>query len=113
MAKVIIIEDEPAAVNELKILMEQEEGFQFMGHAGTLRDALKLIRDQQPDLVFMDINLYDCMAFDILNEYADRHDWTVWSYIGIYDYDDESLWILFFGASNTAAAIYEYESIDP
>ncbi|WP_206365157.1 LytR/AlgR family response regulator transcription factor [Sphingobacterium corticibacterium] len=68
MAKVIIIEDEPAAVNELKILMEQEEGFQFMGHAGTLRDALKLIRDQQPDLVFMDINLYDCMAFDILNE---------------------------------------------
>lgn len=32
--------------------------------------------------------------------------------IGICDYDDESLWILFFGASNTAAAIYEYESID-
>ncbi|MBD1431636.1 hypothetical protein H8B06_02265 [Sphingobacterium sp. DN00404] len=33
--------------------------------------------------------------------------------IGIYDYDDESLWILFFGASNTAAAIYEYEPITP
>ncbi|MBD1431634.1 response regulator transcription factor [Sphingobacterium sp. DN00404] len=68
MKKVIIIEDEPAAVKELKTLIEQEEDFQFLGHAGSLEDALKLIREQQPDLVFMDINLYDCLAFDILNE---------------------------------------------
>lgn len=42
-----------------------------MGHADVMGDALKLIREQQPDLVFMDINLYDCLAFDILNELED------------------------------------------
>ncbi|GGC35204.1 DNA-binding response regulator [Parapedobacter defluvii] len=67
MNKVVIIEDEPAAINELKVLIGQEEGFELMGNAGTLDEALHLISRIQPDLVFMDINLYDCNAFDILN----------------------------------------------
>ncbi len=67
MNKVVIIEDEPAAVNELKALIGQEEDFELTGHTGTLDEALHLINRIQPDLVFMDINLYDCNAFDILN----------------------------------------------
>ncbi|WP_353127656.1 LytR/AlgR family response regulator transcription factor [Parapedobacter pyrenivorans] len=67
MNKVVIIEDEPAAVNELKVLIGQEEDFELMGNTGTLDDALHLIDHIQPDLIFMDISLYDCNAFDILN----------------------------------------------
>src|SRR5690606_18927871 len=65
--KVVIIEDEPAAVNELKALVAQEEDLKFAGEAGTLNEAVALLRRLQPDLVFMDINLYDCSAFDVLN----------------------------------------------
>ena len=67
MKKVVIIEDEPAAVNELKVLVAQEEDLEFAGEAGTLDEAVALLGSQQPDLVFMDINLYDCSAFDVLN----------------------------------------------
>lgn len=68
MIKVIIIEDEQAAINELAVLIGQEEDFALTGTAGTLDEAKELIAQQSPDLVFMDINLYDCTAFDILNE---------------------------------------------
>ena len=67
LKKVIIIEDEPAAANELKILIEQEQDLELTSEAGSLDDAVALLSNQQPDLVFMDINLYDCSAFDILN----------------------------------------------
>jgi|GEM_PF-4614103 len=33
MKKIIIIEDEPAARNELEILVAQEEGFQIVGQS--------------------------------------------------------------------------------
>ena|GEM_PF-4428341 len=52
MKKVIIIEDEPAAINELKVLVSQEEDLEFIGEAGALEEAVALLRSQQPDLVF-------------------------------------------------------------
>ncbi len=67
MTRVIIIEDEPAARKELQVLIEQEHDFEVLGYAGALNEAIRLIETQQPDLIFMDINLYDCNAFDILN----------------------------------------------
>ena len=68
MKKVIIIEDEPAATEELKLLIEKEADFKFSGATGSFDEAVDLIQNQQPDLVFMDINLYDCNAFDVLNQ---------------------------------------------
>src|SRR5690554_3236825 len=67
MKKIIIIEDEQAARNELEILIAQEEDFQIVGYAKALEETKQLIEVQKPDLIFMDINLYDCSAFDILN----------------------------------------------
>lgn len=68
MKKAIIIEDEPAAIKELKLLLEQEEDLHFVGTAGTFAESIQLFSEQEIDLVFMDINLYDCTAFDILHE---------------------------------------------
>lgn len=67
MKQVIIIEDEAAAAQELKLLVEQEEDLHIVGIAGTYEEATQLFAQQQTDLVFMDINLYDCTSFDILN----------------------------------------------
>lgn len=69
MEKIIIIEDEAAARKELEILIAHEQGFQIVGHAKGLEEAKKLIQKQQPDLIFLDINLYDCSGFDILNAF--------------------------------------------
>lgn len=68
MKKAIIIEDEPAARHELEALLAMENDIQISGHAEALQQAVDLISHQNPDLIFMDINLYDCTAFDILNE---------------------------------------------
>jgi len=68
MNNVIILEDEPAARNELTTLLEQAPDFNLVGYAGALAEAKHLIQTAAPDLVFMDINLYDCTAFDVLNE---------------------------------------------
>lgn len=67
MKSVLIIEDESAAQRELTALIEQEDDLRIIGYAAAMDDAVDQIRKYHPDLIFMDINLYDCTAFDILN----------------------------------------------
>lgn len=94
MKKAIIIEDEPAARNELKALLASERDITIAGYAEDLLNAVLLIKNEKPDLVFMDINLYDCTAFDILNELENLPPHTIF----VTAYDQYAIKAIKFGA---------------
>ena len=72
----IIIENEEAAYKQLQAAITAVGGIQNFGMAKTVRDGLALIKKTQPDIVLMDIELDDGLAFDILNQ-LDRTDFDV------------------------------------
>lgn len=70
MIKVILIEDELQARNGLKkILNLIEPNLSIIGETGLVKEAIRLIDTQKPDLVFMDIELEDGSSFDVLEQF--------------------------------------------
>lgn len=65
--KVIIIEDEIAAYNNIKGLLYQvDESIEILGNLDTVAASVEWFRThEQPDLVFMDIQLADGVSFNI------------------------------------------------
>jgi len=68
--KVFIVEDEPHARNELLRLLEKSgEDVKVLGFADSIEDAVFwLNQNQQPDLMFFDIQLSDGLSFEIFNQ---------------------------------------------
>ena len=67
MLRTLVIEDEYHSREALKnLLSEFCEGIQVIAEAESAHDARIAIRDNDPDLVFMDIELGDGTAFDVL-----------------------------------------------
>jgi len=68
--KVFIVEDEPHARNELMRLLDKSgEDVTVLSFADSIEDAvLWLNQNQQPDLMFFDIQLSDGLSFEIFNQ---------------------------------------------
>lgn len=72
MIKAILIDDEQHCIDRLSGLLGQYEG--AIELSGTYRDideGEKAIRSQRPDLVFLDIQIGDATAFDLLRRIGD------------------------------------------
>lgn len=68
MITVAIIEDEPAVRKEIAYLIQQETNTELVGWADSVHKAIKLLEEKQPDVIFMDIQLKDGTAFDLLKK---------------------------------------------
>ncbi len=69
MIKTIIIEDEVNVRNALrKMLTILEPSINVIAETGYVSDAVKLIKTEKPDLIFLDIELEDGTGFDILRQ---------------------------------------------
>ena len=66
--KTLIIEDEPAIRKELEWLVAQEKSLRLEATAHSVERALQVIKEINPHLILMDIQLTDGTAFDILNQ---------------------------------------------
>jgi len=67
--KVIVIEDEINARKVLIFLLNQLfPDMQIVGEAGTVSKAKELVLSQQPDLIFLDIELEDGNGFELLDQ---------------------------------------------
>ena len=70
----IIIEDEQNYISSLEIMLKQSFPWvNIIGKAGSVSDAVGLLNFANPSLVFLDINLPDGTAFDILEKIDKRH----------------------------------------
>src|SRR5664279_6596043 len=65
--KCIIVDDEPKSRNNLRDLVQEYcPQVEIAGEAASATEALKLINQQTPDLVFLDIEMPDGSGFDLL-----------------------------------------------
>ena len=55
--RVAIVDDEPLARERLRRLLAEFPGYEVVGEAGDGAQALALIREQNPDLVLLDIRM--------------------------------------------------------
>lgn len=69
----IIVEDEPLAARRLAdMLARQPEPLEILGTAESVVQAVALLRDITPDVLFLDIQLADGLSFEIFEQVAVR-----------------------------------------
>ncbi|GJM35322.1 MAG: DNA-binding response regulator [Saprospiraceae bacterium] len=66
MLKCLIIDDEPLARRRVKMLLDSWPEINILGECGKGIEAIKRIKDEQPDLIFLDIQMKDMTGFDVL-----------------------------------------------
>ena len=66
--KAIIIDDERLARVELTALIKKIPELELIGEAANADEGLALIRNREPELIFLDINMPERSGFDLLEE---------------------------------------------
>ena len=68
MTKILIVDDEPAASNILKMLIEKHVPVtKEIKTCNSPEEGLKIIQEWQPDLLMLDIEMPSMNGFDLLN----------------------------------------------
>jgi two-component system LytT family response regulator len=62
----LIIDDEPLARLMIERLLTPRAEFEIIDQCGTGKEAVELINEHKPDLIFLDIKLKDMTGFDVL-----------------------------------------------
>ncbi len=65
-ADILIVEDHPTMREAMRLVLEHE-GF-VIREAADGASALQMVRDQQPDLMFLDLNIPGASGADVLQE---------------------------------------------
>ena len=67
--QILIIEDEITAASRLKkLILECDPDIQVMAVLDSVLDATNFLVDNQPDLIFLDIQLSDGICFEIFEQ---------------------------------------------
>lgn len=66
--RALVVDDEPLARARIVKLLGETEGALCIGECKNGNEAIKAIRDYQPDLVFLDIEMPDLNGFDVLKQ---------------------------------------------
>jgi two-component system, NarL family, response regulator DevR len=74
--KVFIVEDVPQTRQELVELLSVVDGFEIVGQAGSVREALTAIEAAAPEAVTLDISLPDGSGVEIL-KHIHRRGWKL------------------------------------
>ncbi|PGZ96973.1 DNA-binding response regulator [Bacillus pseudomycoides] len=67
MLKVLVVDDEMLARDELKYLLYRTKEVDIIDEADSVEEALEKLMESKPDLVFLDIQLSDDNGFEIAN----------------------------------------------
>ena len=66
MLRVVLCDDERLALQRLRQLLAPHPNFQIVGEASTKAAAIKLIRKERPDALFLDVQMPGATGFDLL-----------------------------------------------
>lgn len=72
MIRVVLVDDEPPARRKIRHLLSTQAEFAVVGEAGSGAEAIELINQLRPELVFVDIQLPDCTGFEIIESVPER-----------------------------------------
>lgn len=66
--KALIIDDEPFVREDLRQLLFNHPEIEIIGEAGSIEEAGRLVKQVQPDVVFLDVQLRGGSGFDLVPE---------------------------------------------
>ena len=66
LLRAVIADDEPAARRGVRLLLERDGGIEIAGEAANGPEAVALIREARPDLVFLDVQMPGADGFQVL-----------------------------------------------
>jgi two-component system LytT family response regulator len=66
MIRTIIVDDEPLARTNLRVLLRRDPQIEIIAECGSGKEALDKIRGERPDLLFLDVQMPECDGFDVL-----------------------------------------------
>ncbi|HUY81976.1 MAG TPA: response regulator [Acidobacteriaceae bacterium] len=70
----LIIDDEQLAREELKYLLDSAGSVEVLAEGGNGIEAVELIREYQPDVVFLDVQMPGLDGFAVLKKLIENHD---------------------------------------
>jgi two-component system, LytTR family, response regulator len=70
--RAVVVDDESAARDAIRMLLEEEDAVALIGEAGNGEDAVRLVRRTRPDLLFLDIQMPDGDGFQVLEELGEE-----------------------------------------
>jgi two-component system LytT family response regulator len=82
--RVLLVDDEPLAREGLSIVLSELPEIDIVGEASTGAEALQLIGNLNPDLVFLDIEMPDMSGFDVIERLEKRESKIV--FVTAYDH---------------------------
>jgi DNA-binding NarL/FixJ family response regulator len=71
--KIFIVDDHYMVVEGIRSLLQHEVNIEWLGHAMTAASCLAFLQQQQPDVIFMDINLPDKSGIDLCKEIKEKY----------------------------------------
>lgn len=63
--KVLIVDDHQLMIEGLKVLLEDELGIKVVSGAASMGEAIKILEQQQVDIILMDINMPEISGIDM------------------------------------------------
>ena len=71
--RIAIVEDDPAAQEALRLLIDDTEGFRCIGAFGSAEQALRSLREPSPDVLLLDISLPGMPGSQAVLHFHERH----------------------------------------
>ncbi|NMO14560.1 response regulator transcription factor [Pyxidicoccus fallax] len=68
--RTLVVDDEPLAREGVRLLLANDPEVSVVGEAGNGPDAVRLIREQRPDLVLLDVQMPELNGFEVLARLA-------------------------------------------
>ena len=73
MLDVLVVDDEPPAQRRLTDLLDARDDANVVAVCSNGRAAIEAIRANQPDLVFLDVQMPDCTGIEVIKEIGAEH----------------------------------------
>ena len=64
--RVLLVDDEPLAREMLREMLQSDTDVEIVGESCNGREALEAIRDEAPDLIFLDVQMPEVGGFEVL-----------------------------------------------
>jgi two-component system, LytTR family, response regulator len=70
--RTVVVDDEPLARSTLTVLLRRDPDVEIVGECGSGFEALTMIRQVKPDLLFLDVEMPECDGFDVLELFSGK-----------------------------------------
>ena len=107
--RVLIVDDEPLGIERLRELVEEQPNVEVVGTADDGVAAIQAIREHQPDLVFLDIQMPRKTGMDVVREVGPR---SMPATIFVTAYDQYALQAFDFAAIDYLVKPYDDERFE-